>query len=111
MLARKYRLNLATANWRYNRSDHQISSPNFKIVAKKNNSSISRFGFLVTGKVGKANKRNQLRRWLAESVGEKLQSFPVGFDFVFIAYPKEGVSHEEIRSSLNQVLPKISIFR
>ena len=72
----------------------------------------SQFGFLVVGKLGKAAKRNQAKRYLTEAVGRNLESFPDGFDFVFIAYPNSlGVTYEKIRSSLDQVLPKISLLR
>ena len=111
MLARKLRLNIAEAKWRFRAADYQISAPSFKIIAKRTGK-VSRYGFLVTGKVGNAVTRNLMKRWLIETVGDKIASFPTGFDFIFIAYPKSTQgSYEEIRSSLDQVLPKISVLR
>jgi ribonuclease P protein component len=112
MLPKAQRLNLANAKWRYHATDFQASSPSFKVLAKKTNSPSKHFGFLVTGKIGKATVRNQIKRWLSQAVEDNLENFPEGFDFIFIAYPlKEEGSYEKFSTSLNQVLPKISLLR
>ena len=111
MLATSLRLNLAKATWRFRKADFAASSPFFKILARRNKTERSRFGFLVSGKVGRAVKRNQIKRWLTECVAASLGGFPKGLDFVFIVYPNDEVTHEKLCTSLNQVLPKISLFR
>jgi ribonuclease P protein component, eubacterial len=53
--------------------------------ALPNGLSISRYGFSVTKKVGKAVERNRLKRLLKEIM--RLQSIKPGWDIVFIVRP------------------------
>ncbi|MTI93894.1 MAG: ribonuclease P protein component [Firmicutes bacterium] len=48
----------------------------------------SRFGFVVSKKVGGAHIRNRHKRLLREVIRLLLTRFPRGYDFVFVARPK-----------------------
>lgn len=55
------------------------------IKAMPNGLDLSRYGFSVTKKVGKAVQRNRLKRLLREIM--RLQSLKLGWDIVIIARP------------------------
>lgn len=59
----------------------------FTLIAKRNGSKENRYGFSISKKMGKANKRNLLKRRLREIVRLNEAHFPMGYDFVVI--PKE----------------------
>ena len=52
---------------------------------KKNNLGYSRRAFLASKKVGKAVQRNRARRLMKESLRALADSFPQGYDYIFIA--------------------------
>ncbi|OGY30037.1 MAG: ribonuclease P protein component [Candidatus Woykebacteria bacterium RIFCSPHIGHO2_12_FULL_45_10] len=111
MLPKSRRLNLARATWRYKAADFSLTTEYFKFLAKRKKGT-SQIGFLIAGKLGKAVLRNRSRRLLTETVQQSLEAFPDNFDFIFIAYPRIiDADYEKIRTSLDQVLPKISLLR
>ncbi|MBI4790627.1 MAG: ribonuclease P protein component [Chloroflexi bacterium] len=50
-----------------------------------NGTEVSRFGFVVGKKVGKAVKRNRAKRLMREAVRRRLKEIAKGWDVVFIA--------------------------
>jgi len=112
MFSDEQRLNLAKAKWRYSGADFSVSDPLFKLIAKRTNDPMRRFGFLISGKVGKAAVRNRSKRYLTECVRDHLEEFPEKFDYIFIAHPEIAKkTHEEICSSVDKILPKVSLLR
>lgn len=82
------------------------------IYILENNSDISRFGFTVSKKIGKAVKRNRIRRILKEVCRLNLKNFPQGFDYIIIARHDIGsLSFLQIEERLLRLLKKASIIR
>lgn len=49
---------------------------------------ISRFGFVVSKKVGKAHVRNKVKRQLSEIVRLNVNQFNANFNYIFVAKPE-----------------------
>lgn len=56
----------------------------FTLFYKKNNLENKRVGFVITKKVGKANKRNKIKRRLREIYRENFDSLKEGYDYIFV---------------------------
>ena len=72
-----------------------------------------RFGFVASSKFDKrATQRNRARRLMREAVRKKLPDIKLGYDIILIAKSKiKEANFEEVNSSLDQVLSKISLLR
>jgi ribonuclease P protein component len=73
----------------------------------------SRFGFVISKKIDKrAAVRNRIKRLLRESVRQRLEKIPEGFDFVFVVRPNiVGKDYEEVSAEVDRVLSKVSFHR
>ncbi len=78
-----------------------LASRYIVIFAFKNNLNIKRFGFSVSKKVGKAVKRNFIRRRFKEICRLKEQWFINGYDYIFIA--RKGIDVINYDSLMNSV--------
>jgi len=76
--------------------------------AMPNGLSLSRYGFSVTKKVGKAVQRNRLKRLLREIM--KLQSLRPGWDIVFIARPVAvNTDYHELERAVTKLLARAQL--
>jgi len=85
----------------------------FSAVCRQNNTTISRFGFVVSLAVSKkAVTRNKLRRQLHEVVRHLFPTLSPGYDCVIRTYPgAEKLVFEEIKRCVEGMLWKVGIFR
>lgn len=70
----------------------------------------SRFGFVVSGRVGKAVVRNRVRRRLREAIRRRLAQIEKGYDVVIIARPEVAVtSHDKLVEALDGLLRRAGV--
>jgi ribonuclease P protein component len=74
--------------------------------AMPNGSSLSRYGFSVTKKVGKAVQRNRVKRLLREVM--KLQSLKPGWDIVFMAR-SVAADYHQLKRALTRLLAQAQL--
>lgn len=109
MLPEKSRLKVGQSNYRNWAGKKEIYTPLFKLIYRKREGQVeTKIGFVVTGKIGKATKRNKIRRWLSEVVRSRIERFPKGTEAVFIASrPNEEIKYEKIIDWIDKILPRI----
>ncbi len=77
----------------------------FIIYRKKNGSNISRIGFSLSKKVGKAWKRNLIKRRLREIINNNRFLLSLGYDIIVIVRPKiKDTDYSSMEKSLNHAL-------
>ena len=109
MLPPKFRLKIRQGTGSRWQNKRQVYTPVFKAVYRfGNREDLPKIGFIVSGKLGGAVKRNRLRRLLSEGVRTRLGKFPKGIEVLLIAQPEvSSASYEEICSWIDRFLSKI----
>ena len=70
----------------------------------------SRFGFVVSKRLGNAVKRNKIKRRMREATRLQLPRIEPGFDLVFIArQPIREANYQEIEQTLLYLLKKSNL--
>jgi len=75
------------------------------IKALPNGLTLSRYGFSISRRVGKAVTRNKVKRWLREIL--RVTPLKPGWDIVFIARPPAAAtSYTELKKSVEDLLSR-----
>ncbi len=86
-MQRKYRLRRNSDFQRVRRDGKFYASPLMALAFLRNELDYSRFGFVVSKKLGGAVERNKVKRRLREATRLRVNQIKPGFDLVFIARP------------------------
>ena len=85
------------------RANRKIRSNYFAFLYLPNKSDVSRFGLVVSKKVGKAHVRNLVKRRMREVIRTNMFNIPQGFDYVIVAYPQiTDLSFQSLQKELTQ---------
>ena len=87
MLAREHRLRRARDFARVRTEGRSWSHTLLVLSAASNGTDVTRAGFVVSKRVGKAHVRNRVKRILREAVRRQLPLVPGGYDLVISGKP------------------------
>lgn len=93
---RRHRLAQRGQFERMRRMGRSWAEPRLVLVTLANDLPYSRFGFLVSRRVGKAVLRNRIKRRMREAVTARLAVIPPGWDVVLVA--RTGTAHADFWS-------------
>lgn len=80
------------------------------LKARPNGLELSRFGFVVSKRLGKAVARNRLKRWLREMV--RAAPTEPGWDMVFIARTQAAqATYQELKGAVEGLLWRAKLLR
>jgi len=107
MLPKNYRLRKNIEFRKIYKKGKSIASKYLVLYIKNNGLNKTRIGFSISKKIGKANKRNCLKRQLREIVRKNLTLIKPGYDLIFIARQKiKGVSYRDVEENIKSLLSK-----
>ncbi len=80
------------------------------VYFKKNRHTFNRLGLTVGKSVGKAVKRNRLKRLMRESYRMIEDSIPAGYDFIIVARNRAlGISQPQIQRDIEYAMRKLGL--
>ena len=104
-MKRKYRLRRNSDFQRVRQVGKSYASPIMVLAFLRNELEHSRFGFVVNKRLGKAVRRNKIKRRMREATRLKMSQIKPGFDIVIIARKQiNQASYLEISQSLEHLL-------
>ena len=109
-MRRKYRLRRNSDFQQVRQNGKFYASPLMVLAFLRNELNHSRFGFVVSKRLGNAVKRNKIKRRMREATRLQLPHIEPGFDLVIIArQPIREASYQEIEQSLLYLLKKSNL--
>ena len=110
-MKRHYRLRRNSDFLRVRRFGKTYASPLMVLAFLRNELDHSRFGFVVSKRLGKAVQRNKVKRRMREATRLRIPVTKSGFDLVFIARrPISQASYPEIERNVELLLKKADLY-
>jgi ribonuclease P protein component len=110
-MKRQYRLRRNSDFQRVRHVGKFYASPLMVLAFLQNELDHSRFGFVVSRRLGKAVRRNKIKRRIREATRLRIRRIKSGFDLVFIArQPIAQASYAEIEQTLEYLLIKADLW-
>jgi ribonuclease P protein component len=109
---KKYRLRANVDFQRIRREGSDWAHPLLVLSALPNNLGHSRFGFVTGRRIGRAVKRNQIKRRMREAVRARLQKGEIvkGWDIVFVARRSIGdASFQQVDQAIGLLLRRAGL--
>jgi len=103
----KYRIKKNIEFKRLYERSKRFYNRDFKILVSDNTFDYPRFGFTLTRKFGKANKRNRVKRRLKEIIRLNIEKFENGKDYIIS--PKSHTIEFEYKNLENSLMHIINI--
>jgi len=109
-MKRQYRLRHNQDFQRVWRNGKFQASPLMVLAFLRNELDHSRFGFVISKRIGKAAVRNKIKRRMREAIRLRLPHIKSGFDLVLIArQPIRQATYAEIEQALESLLRKFDL--
>ena len=106
-MRREYRLRRNSDFQQVRQNGKFYASPIMVLAFLRNELDYSRFGFVVSNRLGKAVQRNKIKRRMREAARLRFPRIKPGFDLVFVArQPIRRASYAQIEQSLEYLLKK-----
>jgi ribonuclease P protein component len=108
----RFRLRASASFQAIRRDGRVLRHPLLVVSWLPNDLGTSRFGFSVGRRLGKAVKRNQVKRWMRESVRLRIQKGEIvaGWDVVLVArHPMSRASFAEIDQAIGVLLRRAGL--
>ena len=110
-MRRQYRLRRSSDFQQVRQNGKFYASPIMVLAFLRNELDYSRFGFVVSKRLGKAVQRNKIKRRMREVTRLCMSRIEPGFDLVFIArLPIQQANYAEIEQSLRHLLKKSGLW-
>lgn len=110
-MKRCHRLVRASDLARVRKQGHSWAHPLLVLAVDRNETGATRFGFVVSRRIGGAVVRNRVKRRLREAVRRHLDEVPAGWDVVLVARaPIAEAQFYEIEGAVAQTLARARLW-
>jgi len=112
MLQKPHRLRESTKFTEIRRKGKSSAHPLAVLITLPNGKPVTRFGFSVSRRIGRAVKRNRVKRLLREAVRLRILDIEPGFDVVVIARnPIRDASFTAVEEAMEHLLRHSGLYR